>query len=391
MYLPEYQAKEILAQYGIAVPEGAVARSPEEAEARARALSAQKFAVKAQIRAGGRGLAGGVKFAATPSGVRDAAQQLLNQPLVTAQTGPQGEQVTRVYVEAAVDDRQSYYFAVVVDERAATPMLLGSREGGVSFEEKAARDPGIVQSMPIGLDGKLDDTGARALLERLGIEGAPAESALELVKGAVRAAAETDAILLELNPVVIDRTGRAVAIDAKMVIDDNALFRHPEFEEMAREARRDTAEQIARENEVNFVKMQGDIGLVVNGAGLGLATFDMVVDAGGKPANFMDIRTTARSFQIAKGVQLVLDDPAVKVILVNVHGGGMTICDTVAEGIAFAYSRAERRPRIVLRAAGQNAAWARSILKDRRLPFETAPDMSSAVARAVAIARGEGV
>lgn len=390
MYLPEFQAKEILAQYGVCVPEGAIARSPEEAETRARGLSAQKFAVKAQIHAGARGLAGGVKFAATPSGVRDAAQQLMDQPLVTAQTGPKGEPVERVYVEAAIDDRQSVYLAVVVDERAGVPMLLGSREGGVEFERKAGHDPGIVESLPLSLDGAPDSAEVTAFLGRIGLDGAPAESARALVAAAVRAAFETDAIFLELNPVAIDRQGRALAVDAKMVIDDNALYRHPEFESMVRDAYRDPVERVARENDINLIKMQGDVGLVVNGAGLGLATYDMVVDAGGRPANFMDIRTTATSFQIARGVQLVLDDPGVKVVLVNVHGGGMTACDTVAEGISFAYSRAKRRPPIVLRAAGQNAAWALSILKERRLPFEVAGDMSSAVSRAVALARSGG-
>jgi succinyl-CoA synthetase beta subunit len=173
-----------------------------------------------------------------------------------------------------------------------------------------------------------------------------------------------------------------------MVIDDSALYRHPEFAGMAREAHRDEYERVARENEINFVKMDGDIGVVVNGAGLGLATNDMLIDAGGRPANFMDIRTTATSFQIARGVGVLLDDPGVNVILVNVHGGGMTVCDTVAEGINFAYSRSARKVPIVFRAAGQNAAWAQTIMKDRRLPLEPRDDIAGAAARAVALAKG---
>lgn len=389
MYLSEYQAKEILAQHGMSVPEGGLARTPDEAEARARALKGGKFVVKAQILAGGRGLAGGVKFAPTPSGVREAAEALLGTRLVTEQTGPEGELVERVYVEAAVNDQRSAYLALVIDERAALPMLLGAREGGVEFEGRAHADPGILESLTLPADGKLDGTDLDGFLTRIGLEGAVAASAAELVGAVVRAAFENDALLVEINPLAI-LGDRVVAIDAKMVIDDNALFRHPEFEAMARDAWRDEYEKVARENEINFVKMQGNIGVVVNGAGLGLATNDMLVDAGGRPANFMDIRTTATSFQIARGIDVLLQDPSVDRILVNVHGGGMTVCDTVAEAINFAYMRAARKVPIVFRAAGQNADWAVTIMKDRRLPFERVETMTDAVARAMKGTGGRG-
>lgn len=389
MYLPEYQAKELLAQYGVRVPEGALALSPAEAEDRARALRCEKFVVKAQIRAGGRGAAGGVVFAATPSGVREAAGRLLGARLVTAQTGAEGERVARVYVEAAVPEARSIYLALVIDAQTAAPTLLGSRHGGADFERKARDEPGIVESMALGFDGAFDPDDLAGFLDRIGVEGAAAGQVRGLVAATVRTAFRNDAIFIEINPLTITPDGEAVAIDAKMVIDDNALYRHPEFDAMAREAVRDDYERVARANEINFVKLEGDIGVVVNGAGLGLATNDMIADAGGRPANFMDIRTTATSFQIANGVQLLLEDPSVKVLLVNVHGGGMTMCDTIAEALNFAYSRAPRKPPIVIRAAGQNAAWALSIMKDRRLPFEKRDDISAAVARAVGIARGE--
>lgn len=390
MFLPEYQAKEILAQFGVKVPEGGLARTPEEAEARARAIKAEKFAVKAQIRAGGRGLAGGVKLAPTPSGVRDAAAALLGSRLVTEQTGPGGETVDRVYVEAGIDDRRSVYLAMVVDERTAKATLLGSREGGVAFESKARSDPGILLTLALSPEGEPDDGALTRFLGEIGLEGAAAANGRQLIRGMIRAAFENDALLIEINPLAIGSDGKVVAVDAKMVIDDNALHRHPEFEAMAQAAYRDDFERVARENDINFVKMDGDIGVVVNGAGLGLATNDMLVDAGGRPANFMDIRTTATSLQIAKGVGVLLSDPAIKVILVNVHGGGMTVCDTVAEGINFAYMRSDRKIPIVFRAAGQNADWARTIMKDRRLPFERVDGMAEAAARAVAIARGKG-
>jgi len=384
MYVSEYQAKEILARYGVSVPDGGLARTPDEAEARARALSCPRFVVKAQILAGGRGLAGGVKFAATPSGVRDAAEALLGQRLVTEQTGPDGEEVKRVYVEAGVDDRRSVYLALAVDEAAAAPVLLGAGEGGVAFEVKARADPGLLTSLTLPADGTLEGVDIAGFLAEIGLDGSAADSAAALVRGMVRAAFENDALLVEINPLAIGPDGQAVAIDAKMVIDDNALYRHPEFESMARDAWRNDDERIARENEINFVKMPGNIGVVVNGAGLGLATNDMLVDAGGRPANFMDIRTTATSLQVARGIDVLLQDPKVTVILVNVHGGGMTVCDTVAEGISFAYARAARKVPIVFRAAGQNAAWALTIMKDRRLPFERVDGIGQAAARAVA-------
>lgn len=388
MDLPEYQAKEILAQYGVTVPEGALARSAVEAENRARAITCEKFAVKAQIHAGGRGLAGGVKFAATPSAVRDAAEVLIGMRLVTEQTGPAGEEIDSVWVEAAIDNRRNIYIAFVIDERKGVAQLFGAPEGGVAFEESARADPGMLESLEVPRDGDLSGVDVAGFLDRLGIDGAAASHGAALIAKLVRAATETDALLVEINPLAILLDGQVVAVDAKMVIDDSALYRHPEFEDIARAAPRDKYERVARENDINFVKMDGDIGVVVNGAGLGLATNDMLIDAGGRPANFMDIRTTATSLQIARGIGVLLEDPAVRAILVNVHGGGMTVCDTVAEAINIAYSRSARKPPIVFRAAGQNASWALKIMKDRRLPFEPHDDISGAVRRVIALAKG---
>ena len=387
MYLSEYQAKEILAQYGVSIPEGRIAGSPDEAEACAREIRCEKYVIKAQISAGGRGLAGGIQFAATPSGVRSSAAELIGKRLVTEQTGPAGEEVEQVYVEAAVDIDRSLYAALVIDQRTALPTLLGAREGGVDFEANAGANPDILETLALSVDGALDDADVAGFLDRLGLSGDAAASVKELLAAAIRAFFATDASLVEINPLAITPDHRAIAVDAKMVIDDNALARHPELDPFVREAPIEESERIARENEINFIKMDGDIGMVVNGAGLGLATHDMVIDAGGRPANFMDIRTTASSFQIAKVVGLLLADPSIKVILVNIHGGGMTVCDTVAEAIGFAYARSDRRPPIVYRAAGQNASWSLSVMKDRRMPFEKFDDMTGAVARAVAVAK----
>ncbi|MEM7170847.1 MAG: ATP-grasp domain-containing protein [Pseudomonadota bacterium] len=391
MFLSEYQAKEILAQYGVAIPPGRVAESAQEAEARAREIAhefaGERYVVKSQISAGGRGLAGGIKFAPSPSGVRSSAQELLGKRLVTEQTGPKGELVRRVYVESSVEAEKSLYAAVVIDPQSALPLLLGASQGGEDFEAMAAQNPDAIKMLPLSQKGEWDNDGLDTFLQDLGLEGAAAENCRDLLQSAVRALIKSDAILVEINPLAITAEQKAIALDAKMVLDGNAALRHPEFDALVSEAPLGESEKIAKENEVNFVKLEGDIGLVVNGAGLGLATYDMVKDAGGQPANFMDIRTTAYSFQIARVIDIMLADPSIKVLLVNIHGGGMTACDTVVEALSFAYSRAERRPPIVYRAAGQNADWSRSMMKDRRLPFEAASSISEAVKRAVAVAK----
>ena len=381
MILSEYKSKELIAQYGVKIPDGRVAETPAQAEERCREISATKYVVKAQIGAGGRGLAGGIRFAATPSAVRDEAKQLLGKPLITAQTGAGGEVVGEVYVEAAVEIEADVFIAIVLDPATAQPTLLASAQGGVEFEQMARMDPDVVSSL--ALTKGADVAG---FLGGLGLTDSKA--AAQTVAAAAKAFTANDMTLLEINPFAQTSAGDWIAVDAKVALDGNAMFRHPELEALTQDASLSTAERVAQENEINLVKLDGDIGVVVNGAGLGLATNDMLADAGGRPANFMDIRTTATSFHIAKGVELLLEDPAVKLILLNVHGGGMTVCDTVTEGVAFAYSRSDRKLPIVARLAGSNAEWALRILNDRKLPVEACNDMHSAVARAVAIAGG---
>jgi len=391
MNLSEHVSKELLAQYGVKIPAGRLALSGEEAEARCRELNAQKYVVKAQINAGGRGLAGGIKFAATPSSVRQETEALLGSKLVTEQTGPAGEIVASVYVEEAVTIAHSFYIAIVVDTGSGQPMLLGSAKGGVEFEQMARMDASVVNVLPLPFSADQAPEGLETFLQGLGFPGEAAQGAAEQVLAALKAYRGNDINMVEINPFALTESGECIAVDAKIIIDDNALFRHPEFASLRDRESRSAEERIAQENEINLVKLDGDIGVVVNGAGLGLASNDMLVDAGGKPANFMDIRTTATSFHIARGVELLLGDPSVKLILLNVHGGGMTVCDTVAEGVAFAYSRSERKLPIVARMAGQGAEWALRILRERRLPHETFPDMSQAIRRAVEISRKGGV
>ncbi len=380
MLLAEYVSKELIAQYGVPIPPGHLARSAEEAEIKARWIETGRFAVKAQIAAGGRGLAGGIKFAATPSAVAAEADKLLGSMLVTEQTGPAGEKVEAVYIEAAEQIAEDFFIALILDPESGAPTLLASTEGGVDFEERARKDAGTVKSHPL-----TDDKEAlAAFLAGLGIEG---DAARDAVLAARRAFVEHDMLLLEINPFARTSDGRWLAVDAKVALDRNAFFRHPEHETLIDRRALSGIEAEAAKSEINLVKLDGNIGVVVNGAGLGLATNDMLVDAGGKPANFMDIRTTATSFDIARGVELLLGDANVKAILLNVHGGGMTVCDTVAEGVAFAYSRSTRKPPLAVRLAGQNAAWGLKILQDRKMPVEVFDNMTAAIARVVAMAR----
>lgn len=380
MLLSEYKSKEILRQYGVAVPKGRLARTAQDAEAACEGLGARRYVVKAQIAAGGRGLAGGVKFAATPSSVQEEAARMLGSRLVTAQTGPEGEAVNAVCVEAALDLKRQIFVALALDPETGETMLLASSEGGVSFEERARMDSDAVRSFLLTEGADLE-----AFLADLGIA---ATDAAQAIRAAARAFVENDMTLLEINPFAEVADGSWVAVDAKIVIDDNAMFRHPEFEAFLADQRMLAPESEAQRSNINFVKLDGDIGVIVNGAGLGLATNDMVVDAKGRPANFMDIRTTATSFDIARGVEILLRDPSVTALLLNVHGGGMTVCDTVAEGVAFAYARATRTPPVSVRLAGQNADWGLKILKDRGVPVTIHDDMKGAVRGAVEMAAG---
>lgn len=380
MLLAEYKSKELLTQYGLTVPSGRRAHSAKEAEDACARIEARKFVVKAQIAAGGRGLAGGIKFAATPSSVHDEAAKLLGARLVTEQTGREGETVNTVYVEAAEDLDTQHFVAITLDPVTGAPLLIASAAGGVEFEQRARMDEDVVTSA--ALTGSIT---VASVLKSAGIDDAGAAAQIE---GAVKAFTENDMTLLEINPFAKTKDGRWMAIDAKIALDPAAAFRHPEFESIIEEQGLSTEEAEAQESNINFVKLDGNLGVIVNGAGLGLATNDMIVDAEGRPANFMDIRTTATSFDIAKGVELLLKDTRVKAILLNVHGGGMTVCDTVAEGVAFAYQRSDRKIPVVSRLAGVNADWGNQILKDRKVPVEQITDMKDAVARAVSLAGG---
>lgn len=386
MDLHEFKAKRLLAGYGIASPEGRVAVTADEASSAAKELGGAVY-VKAQIHAGDRAKTGGVRKAESPVEAKKIANELLGKKLVTPQTGPSGHAVKRVLVEAAVRAQKEIYLAVMIDALDASIVVLGGK-GGSGIEDRAAGGVGL-ETLPLGLKGERKAGDIAEFCKRLGVSGAEAEKLAQTVKNMHRAFVDLDASLIEINPLVFTETGEPVALDAKIVLDDNALFRHPDLAGLREEDEIDEIELKAQQYQINFMRMDGDIGVVVNGAGLGLATIDMLSAAGGKPANFMDIRTTAKSLDIAQGIGLVLDNPKVKVLLVNVFGGGMQPCDTIIEGLGIAFRRKGRVLPLVLRVTGNNEDIARVRIESFGLPKTQSPDMWQAATRAVAIAQGK--
>jgi succinyl-CoA synthetase beta subunit len=386
MELHEFQAKHLFARYAIPCPPGAVAATGEQAEAAARQLGPAPAVVKAQIRAGDRARAGGIRVAASPGMARAAATDLLGLRLVTQQTGPAGQVVKRVLVEAGIRSVRELYLTMAVDAPSGTLTLIGG-PGGSDIEDRAAHGEAVLETLRLSTRGEVQPGEIASFCARLGLEGPLAEHCQQIIRSLHRAFIELDASLIEINPLAVTEDD-LVALDAKIVLDDNALFRHPELAELRDEDEIDQVELKAQHHQVNFMKMDGDIGVVVNGAGLALATLDMVREAGGSPANFMDIRTTAKSLDIAEGIGLVLDNPRAKVLLVNVYGGGMQPCDTIIEGLGIAVRRKGRTLPVVLRLTGNNEDMARHRLRNFSLPATECADMWQAVTRAVATAQG---
>lgn len=385
MKIHEFQAKRLLAPYGLQVPEGGVAITAPEAGEVAMRLGGP-VVVKAQIRAGGRQKAGGIERADSSGNAASAAARLLGRKLVTAQTGRDGETIRRLLVETAIAATRELHLALLIDSSSGELMLIGSARGGADIEEQAARGEIKVNQLKLGSGREARVYDVANFVAGLGLDGALHEQACALIDGLRRAFLELDASLIEINPLAVTEAGTLVALDVKLVLDDNALFRHPELAALRDEDEADTVELQAQRHQLNYVQLEGNIGMVANGAGLGLATLDMVVAAKGRPANFMDIRTTAKSLDIAHGFGMLLDNPATRAILINVHGGGMQPCDTIAEGLGIAMRRTGRSLPLVVRLAGNNADFARSRLKNFGCEIIDCPDMWTAASTAVAIA-----
>jgi succinyl-CoA synthetase beta subunit len=388
MQLQEFQAKKLLCRYSIGIPVGAVAVTPDEAEAAAAQLNSAAVFVKAQIEAGDRSMAGGIRAAQSALAAKAAAKELLGQKLVTSQTGPNGQTVRRVLVEARIQAVREFYLAMWVETLSGSIMLTAAEGGGAEIEQRFAMNALQLQSLRLSMKGGLRPGDLVELCRRIDLPEPAVEKFRELVERILRAFIDFDASLIEINPLALTQRGDLVAVDAKFVVDDNAVFRHPDLAELSGEAEADRVELQAQRHQINFVQMDGDVGTVVNGAGLGLATLDMIRAAGGSPANFMDIRTTAKSLDIAQGIGLVLDNPRAKVLLVNVFGGGMQPCDTIVDGLGIAFRRSRRVLPVVLRITGNNEDLARLRLANFNLPKTECSDMWQAVTRAVAIAQG---
>jgi succinyl-CoA synthetase beta subunit len=315
-----------------------------------------------------------------------AAKELLGQKLVTQQTGPGGQTVKSVLVEAGTESVRELYLAMIVDAASGALMVMGGAEGGVEIEERAGLPD--LEVLLLGANGEKQDGDIADFCKRLGLSGRVAENCADVIRNMHRAFIELDASLIEINPLAVTASGDLVALDAKMMLDDNAMFRHPDLAQLRDQGDVDAVELKAQQHQINFVQLNGDIGLVANGAGLGLATLDLVRAAGGVPANFMDIRTTAKSLDIAQGIALVLDNPRTKVLLINVYGGGMQPCDTIIEGLGIAVRRKGKSLPIVLRLTGNNEDLARLRLTSFNLKAIECADMWQAATRAVAIAAG---
>jgi succinyl-CoA synthetase beta subunit len=383
MNIHEYQAKELLARYGVPVPSGGIAYTAAEAEAVAKRLGGSAWVVKAQIQAGGRGKAGGVKLVKSPEEAGLAAGAMLGKRLVTHQTGPQGRDVKRVYVEAASEIARELYLALSIDRASGRTILIAAAEGGVEIEELAARAPEKILHLTIDPATGIEPFHARRLAFELGLGAAQVTAMIALVGGLYRAFIELDAALIELNPLVVTADGNLVALDAKMGFDDNALFRHPAIEALRDEDEEDPIEREAQKHALSYVKLDGNIGCMVNGAGLAMATMDIIKLYGGNPANFLDVGGGATRERVTAAFKLILSDPNVEAILVNIFGGIMR-CDVIAEGVVAAAREVNLHVPLVVRLEGTNVELGRKILSQSGLPIIAAADLADAAKKVVA-------
>ena len=386
MNIHEYQAKELLAKFGVAVPRGGVAYTAAEAVAAARRLGGPVWVVKAQIHAGGRGKAGGVKLARSEDEVAAAAAGMLGHTLVTHQTGPAGREVKRVYVEEGCDIDRELYLGVLIDRETGRITLIASTEGGVEIEEVAAKSPDKIMRVAIDPASGIEPFHARNIAFGLGLETGQIGVAVKFVTALYRAFVELDASVMEINPLVVNRAGELIALDAKVGFDDNALFRHPDIAALRDEDEEDPTEVEAGKHGLSYVKLDGNIGCMVNGAGLAMATMDIIKLHGGSPANFLDVGGGATRERVATAFKLILSDPNVEGILVNIFGGIMR-CDVIAEGVVAAAREVNLHVPLVVRLAGTNVELGARILRQSGLPIVSAEDLGDAAEKIVAAVR----
>jgi len=383
MDIHEYQAKELLSGFGLPVPRGGVAYSAEQAVYRAAEIGGDRWVVKAQIHAGARGKAGGIRLCASDVDVRQAAKELLGRTLVTEQTGPEGLPVHRVLIEQALPVERELYVGLVLDRKRERIVVVAHPRGGVEIEEIAQREPDAILREVVEPAVGMQPFQARELAFGLGLPAAQVSQAVAAMLGAYRAFRELDATMVEINPLVVTRDGQVLVLDVKMSFDDNALFRRPNVAELRDYAQEDPREAEATEHGLDYVALDGDIGCIINGAGLAMATMDMIKHAGGEPANFLDIGGGASPDRVAVAFRIVLSDRNVKAILVNVFAG-INRCDWVAEGVVRAVREVQLPVPLVVRLAGTNVEEGRRILRESGLPIHTADTLAEAADRVVA-------
>ena len=384
MKIHEYQGKALLARHGVAIPRGEAVSSPIEATAVARRLGG-RVVVKAQIHAGGRGKGGGVKLAETADDVGRIAGEILGMTLVTAQTGPGGQVVSRLLVEAGLDIARELYLGLLIDRAAQQPLMMASAAGGMEIEQVAAKTPELIHKVHIDPGIGLAAFQARRLAYAVGLRGPVARKAASLMQSAYTAFREVDASLLEINPLVVTVGGDVLALDAKVTLDDNALFRHPDLAELRDLAEEEELEVEASKHGLNYIRLDGTIGCMVNGAGLAMATMDIIKLAGGEPANFLDVGGGANAGQIRNAFGILLADAKVRAVLLNIFGGILR-CDVLAEGVIAAVTQLGVHVPVVIRMEGTNVDEGRRMLRESGLNFTTADSMGEAATQVVELA-----
>ncbi len=391
MNIHEYQAKSLLRDYGVAVPRGGVAYTPKEAEDVAKELGGPVWVVKSQIHAGGRGAGrfkgneqgkGGVRVVKSTEDVRDGAKEMLGAVLVTKQTGPAGKEVRRIYIEDGCDIQRELYLSLLVDRATSRITVIASTEGGMDIEVVAEKTPEKIVTLAIDPAMGMQPFHARRVAFGLGLEGTQVRSAVKLLTALYNAFTALDASLVEVNPLVVTGAGEVIALDAKMNFDDNALFRHKDIEELRDETEEDPAELEAARHELNYIKLDGNIGCMVNGAGLAMATMDIIKLYGGEPANFLDVGGGATRERVTTAFKLILSDANVEGILVNIFGGIMR-CDVIAEGVVAAAREVSLHVPLVVRLEGTNVELGKKILGESGLPIKSADNLADAAEKIV--------
>ena len=383
MDIHEYQAKEILSDYGIPIGAGGLAYSPEQAAYRATEIGGEVWVVKAQIHSGARGKAGGIKVCKTEDEVAKAAEELLGKKLVTHQTGDQGKVCHRLYIEAGCNIEREIYLAFVLDRANESVTVVASAEGGMEIEQLAVEKPDSIMKVAVDAAVGMQPFQAREIAFGLGLDKTQVNQAVTTILGCYRAMRDLDANMVEINPLVVTKEGNILAVDAKMGFDENALFRHSNISELRDKSQEDAREMRAADRGLSYVGLDGNIGCIINGAGLAMATMDMIMHAGGEPANFLDIGGGASPERTTKAFNLVLSDDNVECILVNIFAG-INRCDWIAEGVVQAVKSIDLKVPLVCRLSGTNVEEGRKILKDSGLPIIMADTLQEAADKAVA-------